>query len=173
MAETPGCILPRAGDAVHDGPLRLLGQRSQKQAHTGKNLPENHGVPIGRCSVGLTEAEARDARRRVGTAVKQVPATFRGWLHAVGNAGVIKLVVDRDERVLVGATVVGPNAGDVLGMLGLAVHAEVPLDVLQSMTYAFPTFYGGIGEAIGAYGRGVTTVLDPGYADLAALDEVG
>lgn len=124
-------------------------------------------------SVGLTEAEARDARRRVVIAVKQVPATVRGWLHAVGNAGVIKLVVDRDERVLVGATVVGPNAGDVLGMLGLAVHAQVPLDVLRSMTYAFPTFYGGIGEAIGAYGRGVMTVLDPDYADLAALDEVG
>jgi len=124
-------------------------------------------------SVGLTEVEARESGRHVVTAVKQVPATFRGWLHAVGNAGVIKLVVDRDERVLLGATVVGPNAGEVLGMLALAVHAGIPLDVLQSMTYAFPTFYGGVGEAIGAYGRGVTTVLDPGYAGLAALDEAG
>ncbi len=29
------------------------------------------------------------------------------------------------------------------------------------MIYAFPTFFGGIGQEIGAYGRGVTTVLDP------------
>ena len=124
-------------------------------------------------SVGLTEAEAREAGRSVVTAVKRVPATFRGWLHAVGNGGVIKLVIDRDERVLVGATVVGPHGGEVLGMLGLAVHAGAPLSVLQSMTYAFPTFYGGVGETIGAYGRGVTTVLDPDYADLDAVDEIG
>jgi hypothetical protein len=30
------------------------------------------------------------------------------------------------------------------------------------MIYAFPTFSGGIGEALGAYGRGLTRVLDPG-----------
>lgn len=124
-------------------------------------------------SVGLTEAEARDSGRDIAVAVKQVPATFRGWLHAIGNAGVIKLVIDRDEGVLVGATVAGPDAGEVLGMLTLAVHAATPLDVLKSMIYAFPTFHGGIGEAIGAYGRGVTTVLDPGYPGLAVLDEAG
>lgn len=124
-------------------------------------------------SVGITEAEAGAAGRNVVTAIKRVPSTFRGWLHAVGNSGVIKLVADRDEGVLVGATVVGPSAGEVLGMLGLAVHARVRMDVLRDMTYAFPTFYGGVGEAVGAYGRGVTTVLDPGYDGLAGLDEVG
>jgi pyruvate/2-oxoglutarate dehydrogenase complex dihydrolipoamide dehydrogenase (E3) component len=124
-------------------------------------------------SVGLTEAEAAAAGGSVVTALKRVPSTFRGWLHAVGNSGLIKLVADRDEGVLVGATVVGPSAGEVLGVLGLAVHARVRMDVLRDMTYAFPTFYGGIGEAIGAYGRGVTTVLDPGYDGLAGLDEVG
>lgn len=124
-------------------------------------------------SVGLTEAEAVAAGHSVVTAVKQVPATFRGWLHAVGNAGVIKLVADRDTGVLMGATVAGPSAGEVLGMLSLAVHARVGIDVLRDMTYAFPTFHGGIGEAIGAYGRGVTTVLDPGYGGLAGFDTMG
>ena len=38
------------------------------------------------------------------------------------------------------------------------------------MIHAFPTFHGGIGEAVGAYGRGVTTVLGPSYDGLAALD---
>lgn len=66
MAVTPGCILLRAGDAVHDGPLRLLGQRSQKQAHVRKNLPENHGVPIGRCSLARPTGcgHSRLVRRR-------------------------------------------------------------------------------------------------------------
>jgi pyruvate/2-oxoglutarate dehydrogenase complex dihydrolipoamide dehydrogenase (E3) component len=112
-------------------------------------------------AVGLTEAAARAQGIAVDVVVKQVPATFRGWLHGPGNAGVFKLVVDRDEGVVVGATAVGPEAGETLGMLALAVHARVPLDSLRSMIYAFPTFHGGIGEAIGGYARGLVTVLDP------------
>ncbi len=120
-------------------------------------------------SVGMTEAEAAAAGINVTAVVKQLPATFRGWLHATGNSGVIKLVVN-EERVLIGATVVGPSGGEVLGMLGLAVHRHLKLDDLESMIYAFPTFYGGVGEAIGAYGRGLTTVLDPDYEGVAELD---
>jgi hypothetical protein len=41
---------------------------------------------------------------------------------------------------------------------------------LGSMIYAFPTFYGGIGEAVGAYGRGLSTVLDPKYHDFEVFD---
>jgi hypothetical protein len=32
------------------------------------------------------------------------------------------------------------------------------------MIYAYPTFNGGIGEALGAYGRGIGKVIDPGAA---------
>jgi len=124
-------------------------------------------------AVGMTEADARAAGVDVAIAVKQVPATFRGWIHGPGADGFIKLIVDRAAGVLVGATVVGPQAGEVLGLLALAVHAKVPLDDLRSMIYAFPTFHGGIGEALGAAGRGVMTVLDPTYDALADLDSVG
>lgn len=40
------------------------------------------------------------------------------------------------------------------------------------MIYAFPTYYGAIGEALGGYGRGVTTALDPGYEGFFMLDEL-
>jgi pyruvate/2-oxoglutarate dehydrogenase complex dihydrolipoamide dehydrogenase (E3) component len=122
-------------------------------------------------SVGLTEAEARAAGLDVVAVVKKLGATFRGWLHVAGE-GVIKLVVERGSGVLVGATAAGPHGGEMLGLLSLAVHARVPLAELRSMIYAFPTFYGGIGEAAGAYGRGLATVIDPDYQGFAALDEV-
>jgi pyruvate/2-oxoglutarate dehydrogenase complex dihydrolipoamide dehydrogenase (E3) component len=112
-------------------------------------------------SVGLTEAQARSRGIEVATAVKQVPATFRGWLHGPGNEGLMKLVVDRDAGTLVGATCVGPHGGDVLGMLALAVQEHIPVHALRRMIYAFPTFYGGIGEEIGAYARALVQVLDP------------
>ena len=115
-------------------------------------------------SVGLTEADARAAGVDVVVTTKSVPATFRGWLHGPGSDGVIKLVVDRDTGLLIGATSVGPRGGDVLGMLATAVHAKVPITTLQHMIYAYPTFYGGIGEAVGAYARGIGKVIDPDAA---------
>lgn len=114
---------------------------------------------IGR--VGMSEADARSAGLDVAVTVKNVPATFRGWLHGPGNEGFIKLVADRRARVLVGATSVGPRGGEVLGLLAAAVHARMPIEELRRMIYAFPTFYGGVGEAIGAYARALVPVLDP------------
>lgn len=113
-------------------------------------------------SVGLTEAQARDIGYDVDVVVKQVGSTFRGWLHKTGNTGVIKLVVDRGSGALLGGTSVGPHGGDVLGMLGVVMKTGTPVADLVDMIYAFPTFYGGVGEAIGAYGRGLMQVLDPG-----------
>jgi pyruvate/2-oxoglutarate dehydrogenase complex dihydrolipoamide dehydrogenase (E3) component len=120
-------------------------------------------------SVGMSEAGVRAAGLEVVVAVKQLPATFRGWLHASGN-GIIKLIADRKSGVLVGATTVGPHGGEMLGLLSLAVHARLTLADLRSMIYAFPTFYGAIGEAVGAYGRGLATVLDPDYQGFEAPD---
>jgi pyruvate/2-oxoglutarate dehydrogenase complex dihydrolipoamide dehydrogenase (E3) component len=123
-------------------------------------------------AVGMTEAEARERRMDVAVAVKHVPSTFRGWLHRTGNEGLLKLVIDRGTGTLTGATVSGPRAGELLGMLGLAIHSRIPLSDLRSMIYAFPTFYGAIGETIGASARGVMTVIDPEYDGLAVLDEI-
>jgi pyruvate/2-oxoglutarate dehydrogenase complex dihydrolipoamide dehydrogenase (E3) component len=123
-------------------------------------------------AVGMTEADASALGLDVVVIVKQLPATFRGWLHGSGS-GLIKLVADRKTGVLVGATAAGPRGGEMLGLLNLAVHARVGLDELRSMIYAFPTFYGGIGEAVGAYGRGLSTVIDPPYQGFEVLDAVG
>ncbi|MGI9604519.1 MAG: dihydrolipoyl dehydrogenase family protein [Acidimicrobiales bacterium] len=99
--------------------------------------------------VGLTEAEARERGLNVRTTVKIVGHTARGWLHMHGNEGFIKLVADADRDVLVGATSMGPQGGEVLGLLSLAVHAAVPIQTLQSMIYAYPTFHKGIEDALG------------------------
>lgn len=99
----------------------------------------------------MLESDARAAGLDVAVAVKQLPSTFRGWLHA-SSGGIVKLVVDRKTGVLVGASAVGPSGAEMLGVLSLAVHSHLPIAELRSMIYAFPTFYGAIGEAVGAYG---------------------
>ncbi|MCP3991035.1 MAG: NAD(P)/FAD-dependent oxidoreductase, partial [Actinomycetia bacterium] len=88
-------------------------------------------------SVGRTEAEAIELGLEVTTVTKPVGHTARGWLH--GADGVIKIVIDTNRQIVVGATSVGPAGGEVLGLLALAVHAEIPLATLRSMIYAYPT----------------------------------
>jgi pyruvate/2-oxoglutarate dehydrogenase complex dihydrolipoamide dehydrogenase (E3) component len=57
------------------------------------------------------------------------------------ESGVIKLVADRGREVLVGGVVVGPAGGEVMSMLELAVHAEVPIATLLQQHFAYPTYH--------------------------------
>ncbi len=54
--------------------------------------------------------------------------------------GFVKLFADPGRGVLVGAVVVGPEAGELVGQLTLAVRAEVPVEVLRDTIQPFPTF---------------------------------
>jgi pyruvate/2-oxoglutarate dehydrogenase complex dihydrolipoamide dehydrogenase (E3) component len=103
-------------------------------------------------SVGLSESAARDKGLTVRTGIAQLSATSRGFIHKVGNSGFVKLVEDADRGVLVGATAAGPNGGEVLGALVVAVHAEVPTKLLRQMIYAYPTFHRAIESALADLG---------------------
>jgi pyruvate/2-oxoglutarate dehydrogenase complex dihydrolipoamide dehydrogenase (E3) component len=99
-------------------------------------------------AVGLTEDGARHQGIHVVTGNAAVSTGSRGWIHGPGNDGFIKLVADVDRNVLVGATSAGPEGGEVLSALAVAVHAQVPLHMLREMIYAYPTFHRGINDAL-------------------------
>ncbi|WP_435057736.1 dihydrolipoyl dehydrogenase family protein [Streptomyces sp. bgisy060] len=99
-------------------------------------------------SVGLSERAAREQGLRVRTGMTRVPSTARGWVHKAGNEGLIKLVEDADRGVLIGATSAGPAGGEVLYGLAVAVQAEIPVDRLRHMIYAYPTFHRGVEDAL-------------------------
>ena len=99
-------------------------------------------------SVGMTEQQARDAGLDVAVGVAPLEESTRGWIHAAGGAGVIKLVEDHTAGHLVGATAVGPTGGEMLSMLATAVHARIPTATLRSMPYAYPTFHRAVETAL-------------------------
>jgi pyruvate/2-oxoglutarate dehydrogenase complex dihydrolipoamide dehydrogenase (E3) component len=103
-------------------------------------------------SVGMTEAQARAAGLNIAVGLADSSTSSRGWIHGPGNAGLMKLIVDADRDVLVGATAAGPHGGEILSMFNLAVHARVPVAELRSMIYAYPTFYRGALDALAAIG---------------------
>jgi pyruvate/2-oxoglutarate dehydrogenase complex dihydrolipoamide dehydrogenase (E3) component len=54
--------------------------------------------------------------------------------------GFVKVFADPERKVLVGAVAVGPEAGEWLGQLTLAIRAEVPVEILRDTIQPFPTF---------------------------------
>lgn len=99
-------------------------------------------------SVGMTQAQAAEAGIDVLVGKVELPATSRGWIHGPGNDGFIRLLADAGRRTLVGATVIGPSGGEIMAALQVAIVAEVPVDRLLHMIYAYPTFHRGILDAL-------------------------
>jgi dihydrolipoamide dehydrogenase len=90
-------------------------------------------------SVGMTEAEARDAGHdvvvaRVPTASASGTALLRD--HVVGDS---QLVVDAGSRLLLGATFVGGAAGDLVHAATVAITGGVPVHVLRHAVASYPT----------------------------------
>ncbi|GLZ78672.1 pyridine nucleotide-disulfide oxidoreductase [Actinorhabdospora filicis] len=99
-------------------------------------------------AVGMTEQQARDAGLSVHVGITQIPTSARGWIYGDGNEGIVKLVIDTDRDLLVGATVAAPSGGETMGALAVAVYAEVKVTSMRNMMYAYPTFYRAIEDAL-------------------------
>jgi len=99
-------------------------------------------------SVGLSEAAARDRGIDVVATTTDPAETARGYIHDF-HGGTLKLVADRGRRVLVGATMVTPRAGEILGELVVAVKLGTPLRDLADVIHPFPTFNRVLGAALG------------------------
>jgi pyruvate/2-oxoglutarate dehydrogenase complex dihydrolipoamide dehydrogenase (E3) component len=98
-------------------------------------------------SVGLSEAAAREKGLDVVVASTDPAETARGYIHDF-HGGTLKLVADRKRGVLVGATLVTPRAGEVLGELILAVKVATPLRTLADLIHPFPAFNRVLGAAL-------------------------
>ncbi|HEY0389389.1 MAG TPA: NAD(P)/FAD-dependent oxidoreductase [Gaiellales bacterium] len=86
-------------------------------------------------SVGVTSGDGLVTGER---AIDQVSRT--STYERPKRPGFLKVAADPERGVLVGAVAVGPEAGEWLGQLTLAVRAEVPIAVLRDTIQPYPTF---------------------------------
>ena len=98
-------------------------------------------------SVGLSEAAARAKGIDVVVARADPAETARGYIHDF-HGGALKLVGDRNRRVLIGATLVTPRAGEILGELVLAIKLGTPLPTLADVIHPFPAFNRVLGASL-------------------------
>jgi pyruvate/2-oxoglutarate dehydrogenase complex dihydrolipoamide dehydrogenase (E3) component len=100
-------------------------------------------------SVGLSEAAARAQGIDVVIAGADPADSARGYIHDF-RKGALKLIADRERGVLIGATLVTPRAGEIVGELVLAIKLRTPLKTLADVIHPFPAFNRVLGESLDA-----------------------
>ncbi|MCA0987162.1 mercury(II) reductase [Guptibacillus algicola] len=94
-------------------------------------------------SVGLTERQAKEQGYNVKSAVLPLEAVPRAQVNHQAN-GVFKLVVNEDNQQLLGAHIVGENAGDVIYAATLAVKFKLTVEDLQETFTPYLTMSEGL-----------------------------
>ena len=97
-------------------------------------------------SIGWSEQAARDRGVDVVVTTTDPGEAARGYI-ADFHGGTLKLVGDRERGILVGATLVTPRAGEILGELILAVKARTPVSQLADVIHPYPAFNRVLGAA--------------------------
>lgn len=99
--------------------------------------------------VGKTEKQALES----GHDITVGKAMFRsnGKAQAMGETdGLVKVIVDRDNDLLLGAFIVGPHAADLIEELSLAMSGRLPVHEILSSVHAHPTLSETVTAALAA-----------------------
>ena len=99
-------------------------------------------------SVGTTSGD------QVVTAVHRIEGGRLSTYERPKRPGLLKLAAGTNESVIVGALAVGPEAGEWIGQLTLAVRARIPIEILLDTIQPYPTFSEAIFSALQALEEG-------------------
>jgi dihydrolipoamide dehydrogenase len=148
-----------AHKAVHEGHVAAEAAAGQKSHFDARVVPSVAYTDPEIAWVGVTEDEAKKTGLNVGVAKFPWSASGR----AIANAreeGFTKVIFDAETHRLVGAGIVGTNAGDLISELALAVEMGAdPTDIGKTI-HPHPT----LGETVGLaaeHFEGVCTELLP------------
>jgi pyruvate/2-oxoglutarate dehydrogenase complex dihydrolipoamide dehydrogenase (E3) component len=89
--------------------------------------------------VGLTEKEARD--KGLNIKVVTMPASWIARANENGETrGMIKVIVNADNRTILGAAVLTVGGGELMSVLQMAMMGGLTADTLRDTIFAHPTF---------------------------------
>ncbi|MFA9416348.1 dihydrolipoyl dehydrogenase [Natrinema sp. HArc-T2] len=109
-------------------------------------------------TVGLTETEAAEAGFE--TVTGQFPFRASGRALTTGDSdGFVKIVADEADGYVLGASIVGPEASELIAELGLAVELGATLEDVAATVHAHPTLSESVMEAAeNALGHAIHTL---------------
>lgn len=145
-ADTPG--MPLTPVAVFES--KVAASNMLKGATT---TPDYNGVPTAvftvpeLARVGLLEEDARAN----GVELDVRYSDTSGWYsnYRVGETtAAVKILVDKSNDMIVGAHMLGPEYGELINFLGLAMKLDLTTRQLKSMTAAYPSVGSDLGSML-------------------------
>ncbi len=133
-----------AHKAVHEGHVAAEAAAGQKSFFDARVIPAVAYTNPEVAWVGLTEEQARAQ----GVAVEKGVFPWAASGRAIANGadyGFTKLLFDAETHRIVGGAIVGPNAGDMIGEIALAIEMGADAIDIGKTIHPHPT----LGETVG------------------------
>jgi dihydrolipoamide dehydrogenase len=149
-----------AHKAVHEGKVAAEVATGHKAAFDAKVIPSVAYTDPEVAWVGVTETEAKAKGLKYGKGV--FPWAASGRSLALGrDEGVTKVLFDEDTKRVIGAGIVGPNAGDLINEVGLAIEMGADAHDLGATIHAHPTLSETVAMAAEMYDGTITDLIAP------------
>ena len=144
-----------AHKAVHEAHVAAEVISGQKHFFDPKCIPSIAYTDPEIAWVGVTEKEAKEQGLSIETAVFPWAASGRA-IASARTEGQTKLIFDKDSGRVIGGAMVGINAGEMLGEIGLAVEMGADGEDLALTIHAHPTLNESIGLAAEIFEGSIT-----------------
>jgi dihydrolipoamide dehydrogenase len=149
-----------AHKAVHEGKVAAEVASGHKAAFDAKVIPSVAYTDPEVAWVGVTETEAKAKGLKYGKGV--FPWAASGRSLALGrDEGITKVLFDEDTKRVIGAGIVGPNAGDLINEVGLAIEMGADAHDLGATIHAHPTLSETVAMAAEMFNGTITDLIAP------------
>lgn len=144
-----------AHKGVHEGHVAAEVIAGKKHYFDPKTIPSIAYTEPEMAWVGLTEKEAKAQGINYEKSVFPWAASGRAIASDCSD-GMTKLIFDKDTHRVIGGAVVGTNAGELLGEIGLAIEMGCDAEDIALTIHAHPTLHESVGLAAEIYEGSIT-----------------
>ena len=154
----PGPML--AHKATHEAKVAAEVAAGEKSHFDARTIPSVAYTDPEIAWVGLTETEAKE--QGVDYELTKIPWAASGRALSLGRAeGFTKLLWDKTTERVLGGAIVGPNAGDLISEIGLAIEMGADATDISQTVHPHPTLSETVAFAAEAYEGTLTDLYMP------------
>ena len=150
-----------AHKASHEGKVAAEVAAGRNSAFDARVIPSVAYTDPEVAWVGVTEAEAQQQGLNYGKGVFPWAASGRS-LSLGRSEGLTKLLFDEQTRCVIGAGITGPNAGDLIAEVALAIEMDCTAEDIGLTVHPHPTLSETIAGAAEMFEGTITDLYAPG-----------
>ncbi|MDH3659832.1 MAG: dihydrolipoyl dehydrogenase [Alphaproteobacteria bacterium] len=149
-----------AHKAVHEGKVAAEVAAGRRRAFDARVIPSVAYTDPEVAWVGMTENEAKASGKKIGKGVFPWAASGRS-LSLGRSEGMTKVLFDEEDDRVIGAGIVGPNAGDLIAEVALAIEMGADATDLGHTIHPHPTLSETVNFAAEMFEGTITDLMPP------------